>query len=112
MKQGRRIGIGLLLSGALSLAVAAAPWIGSSATAPHAYYTGHALRTQAYTWQHLAYAGGASDCPSAPYPTYRRTGLDPGIADHWYVALQVRADAALVDLGEPAFRCHVEKAYP
>jgi hypothetical protein len=34
------------------------------------------------------------------------------IADHWYVALQVRADAAVVKMGEPGYRCAVEKALP
>ena len=73
-------------------------------------YRDIALRTQAHTWRVLAYAGGAADCASAPYVTYRRDNLNVTISDHWYVALQVRADAALVRLGREQFRCQVDKA--
>ncbi len=73
-------------------------------------YREMALRTQAWTWQHLAYLDGAADCASAPYVTYRRDTQNVTISDHWYVALQLRADAALVRLGEERFRCQVDKA--
>ena len=73
-------------------------------------YREMALRTQEHTWRMLAYAGGAADCASAPYVTYRRDTLNVGISDLWYVALQVRADAALVRLGDERFRCPVDKA--
>lgn len=115
MKQGRWLGIGLLLTGAVILAVATTPslaaWV-SWPEGPRAHYAALARQTQAYTWQHFAYAGGALDCPSAPYLTYRRDAINATIADHWYVALQVRADAALVALGDTGLRCNVEKVYP
>ena len=87
-----------------------------AATGPHAEYRTMALQAQRYTWQQLAYTGGpaagqAGDCASAPYVSYRRNnGSDTTISDHWYSALQVRADAALVRLGEEQQRCQVEKA--
>jgi hypothetical protein len=115
MKQGRRLGIGLLLTGAVMVAVAATPWVASWVSwpeGPRAHYEALARQTHAYTWQHLAYAGGALDCPTAPYLSYRRDHINSAIADHWYVALQVRADAAMVALGDLRFRCNVEKAYP
>ena len=69
-----------------------------------------AQRTQEHTWRVLAYAGGASDCAAAPYVSYRRDTLNVAISDLWYVALQVRADAALVRLGRERLRCQVDKA--
>ena len=72
-------------------------------------YRRMALRAQQYTWQVLAYPGGAGDCSAAPYLTYRRDTANVAISDHWYVALQLRADAALVHLGEDGFRCQVDK---
>jgi hypothetical protein len=115
MKEGRALGVGLLLTGVILLAASATPWVASWASWPDgtgAHYEAIARRIQAYTWEHLAYAGGADDCQSAPYLTYRRDLINTGIADHWYVALQVRADAAMVALGDARFRCNVEKAYP
>jgi len=80
---------------------------------PDAFRRGHyrrmALETQQHTWQVLAYSGGASDCASAPYVTFRRDTQHVSISDHWYVALQLRADAALVRLGEVQLRCSVDK---
>ena len=113
MARGRWLGISFLVAGAALLALAALPWVTAGAEDPRAHYTGIALSTQAYTWQHLAYTAGAADCPTAPYVSYRRDLVNTGIADHWYVALQVRADAALVGLGpeHQGFRCHVEKAF-
>jgi len=79
-------------------------------------YRSMALQAQRYTWQHLAYTDGpfaarAADCASAPYVSYRRTDVpDTIVSDHWYAALQVRADGALVRLGEDEFRCEVDKA--
>jgi len=112
MNHRRRIGIALVLSGALLLVLAASPWILAGSAAPRADYGRLAHEIHDYTWRHFAYAGGAADCTSAPYLTYRRDQINANIADHWYVALQVRADAAMVRLGEERFRCHVEKAYP
>lgn len=112
MMHGRRLGIGLVLAGAVLLAVAAAPWVASWAGGPRAEYLAIAERAHSYTWDHFAYAGGARDCPTAPYLSYRRDAINTAIADHWYVALQVRADAAMVGLGEVEFRCYAEKALP
>ena len=72
-------------------------------------YRQMALHTQDHTWRVLAYAGGSADCARAPYVTYRRDTRNVGVSDHWYVALQVRADAALVRLGHEQFRCQVDK---
>lgn len=112
MARGRWLGIGFLVAGAALLARAALPWVSSGAENPRAHYSSVAFTTQAYTWHHLAYAAGATDCPSAPYLTYRRDLVNTTIADHWYVALQVRADAAMVRMGDDRSRCNVEKAFP
>jgi len=89
---------------------------GAQVSDARARYRAMALQAQRFTWQRLAYtggsvAGGPSDCASAPYVAYRRnTGQDTTISDHWYSALQVRADAALVRLGDEQYRCETEKA--
>jgi mannose/cellobiose epimerase-like protein (N-acyl-D-glucosamine 2-epimerase family) len=111
MARGRWLSFGFLVAGVVLLAFTASPWATAGAEDARATYRGIALRTQAYTWQHLAYAGGWKECAAAPYVTYRRDLINTGVADHWYVALQVRADAALVRLGEERFRCNVEKAF-
>ena len=96
-----------LVGSATGLGLAGVP--GGAPAQQRRQYRQMALETQRYTWQTLAYAGGAADCASAPYVTYRRDTQNVTISDHWYVALQVRADAALVQLGEERLRCHVEK---
>jgi hypothetical protein len=111
MGRGRWLGIAFLVAGVGMLTLAALPWVTSQAEDWHSYYSSIALSTQTYTWDHLAYAGGAPDCQSAPYLSYRRDLINTTIADHWYVALQVRADAAMVQLGDEASRCNVEKAF-
>jgi hypothetical protein len=111
MARGRWLGIGFLVVGVALLVLAASPWLTSRAEDSRSHYGGLALRTQAFTWQHLAYAAGATDCDTAPFLSYRRDLVNTKIADHWYVALQVRADAALVALGEDRFRCNVEKTF-
>jgi hypothetical protein len=110
MARRRLLGLGLLVAGVALIALAVTPWVTSGAEDPRARYEQVAFRTQAYTWQHLAYAGGESTCPAAPYLTYRRDLVNTTIADHWYVALQVRADAAMVALGDEDSRCNVERA--
>src|SRR3712207_213840 len=62
----------------------------------HQHYRELALRTQQQTWRTLAYLGGdgVTDCSAAPYVTYRRDTRYATLSDHWYVALQLRADAA------------------
>jgi hypothetical protein len=112
MARGRWLGIGFLVAGAALLALAALPWVSSGAEDLRTHYISVAEATQAYTWEHLSYAGGATDCQSAPYVTYRRDLINTNVADHWYVALQVRADAAMVALGDERMRCNVEKAFP
>ena len=111
MVRGRLLGISFLAAGLALLALAAAPWLTSLAQDSRVHYHELALRTHAYTWRHLAYAAGAPDCESAPYVSYRRDLINSEIADHWYVALQVRADAAMVALGEDRFRCNAEKTF-
>jgi hypothetical protein len=112
MARGRWLGIGFLVAGVALLARAALPWMSSGAEDLRSHYSSVAQATQAYTWEHLSYAGGAADCESAPYVTYRRDLINTTVADHWYVALQVRADAAMVKLGDERMRCNVEKAFP
>lgn len=111
MGRGRWLGIVFLVAGAGMLTLAALPWVTSRAEDWHSYYGSIAFSTQTYTWDHLAYAAGAPDCQSAPYLSYRRDLINTTVADHWYVALQVRADAAMVQLGDEASRCNVEKAF-
>jgi Glycosyl hydrolase family 76 len=111
MARGRWLGIGFLVAGLALLAFAAAPWVTLRAEDSRVHYHELALRTSAYTWWHLAYAAGAWDCKTAPFLSYRRDLVNSDIADHWYVALQVRADAAMVNLGEDRFRCNVEKTF-
>jgi hypothetical protein len=64
---------------------------------------------QRATWRELGYAGGALDCRAAPYISYRRDTINTGISDHWYVALHLRADAALARLGDRSMQCHIDK---
>lgn len=111
MARGRWLGIGFLAAGLALLALAAAPWLPSLAQDNRVHYHGLALRTHAFTWWNLAYAAGAPNCAGTPYISYRRDLVNTTIADHWYVALQVRADAAMVALGEDRFRCNVEKTF-
>jgi hypothetical protein len=111
MARGRWLGISFLVVGVALLVLAASPWLPLLAQDQRSYYLAQALRTQEFTWQNLAYAAGALDCESAPFLSYRRDLINSAIADHWYVALQVRADAAMVQLGDDRFRCNVEKAF-
>jgi hypothetical protein len=111
MAQGRWLGIGFLSAGVVLLTLAALPWATSGAEDTQSRYAEIAARTHAYTWTHLGYAAGADGCEDAPYLTYRRDLVNTNIADHWYVALQVRADAAMVRLGDDRYRCNVEKAF-
>jgi hypothetical protein len=111
MAQGRWIGIGFLVAGVTLVALAVSPWATSGAQDARSHYRDLAYRTQAYTWVNLGYAGGAQTCEAAPYLTYSRDLVNTTISDHWYVALQVRADAAMVNLGDDRFRCNVEKTF-
>ena len=101
----------LLPLGALSaLLVAVLP---TSLSAPSPLPTGYvaeAAAQRAYTLRHLAYYGGAANCAAAPYVTYARAETDATHADAWYVALQISADAALVDLGVVEARCELTRA--
>ena len=111
MARGRWLGIGSLVVGMALLAFAAASWLPLWAEDRRPIYADLAYRAHGYTWEQFAYAAGASDCESAPFLSYRRDLINSGIADHWYVALQVRADAAMVALGDDRFRCNVEKTF-
>ncbi|MGE3912820.1 MAG: glycoside hydrolase family 76 protein [Chloroflexota bacterium] len=111
MATRRWLGFGLLLAGVVLMTWALAALIPPQSADAHSYYRDLALRTQAYTWRKLAFVDGAPDCEHAPYLTYRRDLINTNIADHWYVALQVRADAAMVRIGEPQFRCPVDRAF-
>jgi len=111
MARGRWLGISFLLVGVALIVFSTTPLVALRAEDARSHYRDIALGTQAYTWEHLAYPGGATDCAGAPYLTYRRDLVNTTIADHWYVALQVRADAALVRLGDERFRCDVEKTF-
>jgi hypothetical protein len=73
-------------------------------------YAAEAIADRAYTAARLARYGGAADCASAPFVAYARSDVDDGIADAWYIALQVSADAALVRLGAAEYRCEMDKA--
>jgi uncharacterized protein YyaL (SSP411 family) len=77
---------------------------------PLAGYGADAAALRTYTAARLAYYGGAPDCATAPYVSYRRSDADPGVVDAWYVALQVSADADLVRLGLGVYRCTMDKA--
>jgi hypothetical protein len=111
MARGLWLGFGLLVAAVLVLQ--AFPFLmRSESDERRAKYRELAFRIQDYTWKHLAFLDGAQECPKAPFVTYARDLTNPTIADHWYVALQVRADAAIVGLGEDGFRCPVEKALP
>ena len=111
MVRGLWLGIGSLVAVALvvqTLPIRLPRWAQDNRT----HYRTLALQTHGFTWDYLAYVEGGADCPSAPFLTYRRDLENTTIADHWYVALQVRADAAMVKLGDESFRCYVEKAFP
>ena len=112
MGHGRWLGIGFLAAGFALIALAAMPWTTMSRVEEgRDHYRELAHRIQAFTWENLAYAAGESDCEHAPYLSYRRDLINTNIADHWYVALQVRADAALAVLGDDRSRCNAEKAF-
>lgn len=111
MARGLWLGFGLLVVAVLLLQVLPPPFRPEPGDS-RARYRALALRTHDYTWKHLAYLDGAFECSRAPFLTYRRDLDNTTIADHWYVALQVRADAAMVKLGDERFRCNVEKALP
>lgn len=111
MTPERWLGLGLLVAGAALLTFSAS-FATRSAGDERAQYRVSAYAAQEFTRLNLLYLGGAEDCPSAPYLTYRRDLTNTTFADHWYVALQVRADAAMLALGDEPSRCLVEKAYP
>jgi hypothetical protein len=111
MVRGLWLGFGGLVAVVLLVLVLPVP-LPFAAEDPPTRYRALAVRTQAYTWKTLAYLDGAANCDAANFLTYRRDLQNTTIADHWYVALQVRADAAMVKLGEQGFRCNVEKAFP
>ena len=103
MVRGLWLGFGSLV--AVVLLVQVLPWpLPFRAEDARTRYRTIALRTHAYTWKNLAFLDGGSDCNAANFLTYRRDLQNTTIADHWYVALQVRADAAMVKLGEQDFR--------
>ena len=83
----------------------------SRAQDSRAHYHDLALRTQATPGSIWHTQRGRRTASRAPYLSYRRDLVNTSIADHWYVALQVRADAAMVALGEDRFRCNVEKTF-
>jgi Glycosyl hydrolase family 76 len=105
-----RIGRAFLVAGALlTLTGAQVANVAAPAT-PLAGYGADAAALRTYTAARLAYYGGAPDCATAPYVSYRRSDADPGVVDAWYVALQVSADADLVRLGLPEYGCTMDKA--
>jgi hypothetical protein len=89
-----------------------------------------AVATQAVAQAKLGVLGDAFTCPDARLVAYRRSTAEPEIADQWYVASQLWADAALllatdrVEMGETGgydtlpqswnsqdTRCHVDKGF-
>ncbi|MFN8524361.1 MAG: glycoside hydrolase family 76 protein [Chloroflexota bacterium] len=93
------------------LAAALPPRLHTDSASPRSQaYRELATRIQAATWQKLAFLDGAPSCSSASRVTYRRDLVNTSISDHWYVALQVRADAALARLNRPDLQCNVLKA--
>jgi uncharacterized protein YyaL (SSP411 family) len=96
---------------ALLLACGATAGHGGPAPArPPTGFAADALALRAYTTARLAYYGGAADCAAAPFVSYARSDVDATVADAWYVALQVSADADLVRLGAAEYRCEMDKA--
>ena len=55
-----------------------------------------AVRTQLATRAHLRVLGDAASCVEARFVSYRRSDVEPDIADQWYVASQLWADAILL----------------
>ena len=89
-----------------------------------------AIATQAVAQAKLGVLGDAFTCPDARLVAYRRSTAEPGIADQWYVASQLWADAALLRATDHArlestagsdilpqnwdpqdTRCHVDKGF-
>src|SRR5436190_16119016 len=111
MARGLWLGLAVLVAAVLFLQVLPPPFRPAPEEGQDRYRA-LALRIQDYTWRNLAYLDAGPDCSGAQFVTYRRDLVNTTIADHWYVALQVRADAALLKLGDTRFRCTVEKALP
>lgn len=81
-----------------------------------------AVRVQAATRARLRVLGRASSCTAARFVSYRRSSVEHGIVDQWYLASQLWADATLLVVGsgpgqgsmpeewdERDARCHLEK---
>jgi uncharacterized protein YyaL (SSP411 family) len=77
---------------------------------PPSGFVAEAVALRAYTSARLAHYGGADACATAPFVSYARSNEDASVADAWYVALQVSADADLVRLGAAEYRCAMDKA--
>src|SRR5207244_4296468 len=53
--------------------------------------------TQAATRTRLGVLGDAFGCPEARFVSFRRSDAEPELADQWYVASQLWADALLLE---------------
>jgi hypothetical protein len=81
-----------------------------------------ATQIQAEARQRLRVLGDAFSCPDARFISYRRSNVEPELADQWYVASQLWADATLLSTVMPSdapppgwdeqdARCHLDKGF-
>ena len=68
----------------------------------------------------LRVLGDATTCAQARYVAYRRSNIERGIVDQWYLVSQLWADSVLLSVPDPGRcadrreavnRCHVDKGY-
>src|SRR5205085_2625320 len=74
--------------------------------------------TQAATRTRLGVLGDAFGCPEARFVSFRRSDAEPELADQWYVASQLWADALLLetatsndDFDPSDTRCYLDKGF-
>lgn len=104
MNAGPLLALVLLASGILHVAEAPPP-------SPLRDYQELAQSIQRVNFQRFGQLTGGRDCASARLLSYRRDASDAWIADQWYVALHMRADAALARLGDRSALCRIQKSF-
>jgi uncharacterized protein YyaL (SSP411 family) len=97
-----RLGVVVLASGLLLASVAIPARAGQPTATEAAVRFSAAVATQAVARAKLGVLGDAFSCPDARLVAYRRSTAEPDIADQWYVASQLWADAALLLAAERA----------
>lgn len=72
------------------------------------HYLAAARRTREFSLRHLAHYERGFGCLGATFLSYARE-VGSRLSDHWYLALQLQADAALVAAGDFSVTCSMAK---